>query len=454
MNLTDQHFHFVTGRLAEPAVRHVVAQTAKDFGFDYSISVLPITVAALMTPKWLLRHLQVPAKATQVVLPGHLQREVESIQRDVQHPVMCGPRDIRDLAVFFGGERRRGDDYGEFAIEILAEINHADRLSPNELLATAQELVAAGADVVDLGCSPGHLWKEVGDAVHSLRDLGFRVSIDSFDPQEVTAACAAGAELVLSVNSSNRQAASDWGCEVVAIPDSPDDLASLHETAEFLLAKHVPMRLDPILEPLGCGFAHSLMRYHACRQRYPCTAMMMGIGNITELTDSDSAGLNLVLLSLCEELQIHSVLTTQVINWARSSVRECDLARRLVHYSQKHGIPPKHIEPQLVLLRDPRVHEFPDEVLDGLAETIRDKNIRVFNGRGKIHLVTSGVHISAHDPFEALQKLLASPVGDTIDREHAFYLGFELSKALTANTLGKQYDQDRALNWGFLTREE
>ena len=27
------------------------------------------------------------------------------------------------------------------------------------------------------------------------------------------------------------------------------------------------------------------------------------------------------------------MLTTEVINWARTSVRECDLARRLVHYA-------------------------------------------------------------------------------------------------------------------------
>ena len=37
---------------------------------------------------------------------------------------------------------------------------------------------------------------------------------------------------------------------------------------------------------------------------------------------------------------------------------------------------------------------------------------------------------------------------------HAFYLGMELMKARTALTLGKQYTQDEALRWGFLTVEE
>ena len=35
------------------------------------------------------------------------------------------------------------------------------------------------------------------------------------------------------------------------------------------------------------------------------------------------------------------MLTTQVINWARSSVREIDLARRLMHHAVAHGTVPK-----------------------------------------------------------------------------------------------------------------
>ena len=44
--------------------------------------------------------------------------------------------------------------------------------------------------------------------------------------------------------------------------------------------------------------------------------------------------------------------------------------------------------------------------------------------------------------------------GATIDPGHAFYLGFEMAKAITAQTLGKVYAQDEALDWGFLTRPE
>ena len=41
-----------------------------------------------------------------------------------------------------------------------------------------------------------------------------------------------------------------------------------------------------------------------------------------------------------------------------------------------------------------------------------------------------------------------------VDTSHAFYLGYELAKAMTALTLAKQYEQDEALTWGYLTVAE
>src|SRR5205823_6700494 len=144
-------------------------------------------------------------------------------------------------------------------------------------------------------------------------------------------------------------------------------LGGLEETVESLAAAGVRLRIDPVIEPIGCGFAASLGRYLEVRRRFPDAEMLMGIGNLTELTDADSAGINVLFLGFCLELGIRSVLTTQVINWARTSVRECDLARRLVYYALRHRIPPKHIEPSLVALRDPKLHEFGGESLQTLA---------------------------------------------------------------------------------------
>jgi dihydropteroate synthase-like protein len=456
-----EHIHFVTGRLAEHALRPVVASLAARIGFAHSIDVLPITVAALMTPKWIARHVQVPPEATRVIVPGYCEGDLAPLESMTMARVELGPRDLRDLDEFFGQPRRQ-EDYGAYDIEILAEINHAPRLPLDSLLAEARQLAAAGAGIIDVGCEPGEPWAGVGECVRALKAEGHRVSIDSLNPAEISAAANAGAQLVLSVNSTNRAAARDWGCEVVVIPDDFPTLGGLDDTLEMLAAAGVRLRIDPILEPIGCGFAASLGRYLEVRRRYPDAEMLMGIGNLTELTDADSAGINVLLLGFCQEVGVRSVLTTQVINWARTSVRECDLARRLVHYAVQRRIPPKHFEPRLITLRDPKVHAFGDEALARLAAEIKDNSFRVFAEDGEVHLLGAGLHVADADPFVVFERLLRPGFGGAADShkppaispEHAFYLGYEMAKAATALTLAKDYRQDEALHWGYLTRPE
>jgi dihydropteroate synthase-like protein len=455
--MSREHIHFVTGRLAEHSLRRTVELLSREMECEFSIDVLPITVAALMTPEWIARRITIAAGTTRVLVPGYCTGDLQPIEAAVGVPVERGPRDLRELPAFFGREPPPAD-YGAYDIEIIAEINHCPQLPLAEIRDIARQLAADGADLIDVGCEPEGPWTGVGEAVRALRDDGHRVSIDSLDPREIEPAVRAGAELVLSVNGSNREAARDWGCEVVAVPDDPRSLAGLDETIDDLAAHGVKLRIDPVLEPIGFGFAQSLGRYLMVRERYPDAEMMMGIGNLTELTDADSAAINAVLLGFCEELSIRSVLTTQVIPWTRSSVRECDLARRLVYHSIRHRVLPKHLEPRLVMLRDPTVMESSQEDLEQLALQIRDANYRVFAAAGEVHLVGCGLHLHDADPFILFEQLRQSGVGGgspkNLDAAHSFYLGYEMCKAATALTLGKQYQQDEPLDWGFLTREE
>ena len=179
----------------------------------------------------------------------------------------------------------------------------------------------------------------------------------------------------------------------------------------------------------------------------------MGIGNLTELTDVDSAGVNFLLLGLCEELSIRRVLTTEVINWARTSVRECDLARRLVHFAAEQSVPPKRVDGQLVVLRDERIYPQGKEALRELADSLKDHNYRLFAEAGTLHLLAAGLHLESDNPFDLFRQLMASEPSN-VDPSHAFYLEYELAKATTALTLGKQYNQDQALQWGYLTKPE
>ncbi|MCA9097915.1 MAG: dihydropteroate synthase [Planctomycetaceae bacterium] len=447
--MSGERILFITGRLAEYSLRKVVAELSERVGFDYDVQVMGISVAALMHAEWLKRKLPaVPEGYSRAILPGMCQGEIEPLAEEWKIPVQLGPREVHDLPAFFGKKRMKPADYDQYDIEIIAEINHAPRLTMEELLRQAEHYRASGADVIDVGCIPGESWSGIGEAVRELREAGHRVSIDSFDREEVERGVTAGAELVLSCNGSNRDWAADLPVEWVVIPDDPLKWEEMEETAGVLRAKGRKYRLDPILEPIGFGFANGLGRYLETRKRWPSEKMMMGIGNVTELSEADTGGMNLLLAGFCQEQQITSVLTTEVINWGRSAVREFDLARRLVRYAVTNRTPPKHVDSSLVMLRDARIHEMGEEGLAKLAGEIRDANYRIFVERGELHLINREGHWHGKDPFELIEQI------PPVDASHAFYLGYELSKGVTALTLGKQYRQDQALQWGFLTVPE
>ena len=77
----------------------------------------------------------------------------------------------------------------------------------------------------------------------------------------------------------------------------------------------------------------------------------------------------------------------------------------------------------------------------------------MFAERDAIHLLSRQLYLSDSDPFALFEKLMATEPNN-MGPSHAFYLGYEMAKATTALTLGKNYEQDESLNWGFLTRDE
>jgi dihydropteroate synthase len=173
--------------------------------------------------------------------------------------------------------------------------------------------------------------------------------------------------------------------------------------------------------------------------------MMMGVGNITELTAADSTGINAILIAICQELGIRAVLTTEVINWARGSVREIDVARRLMHHAITKKIPPKRVDDRLVTIKDPKILEYGEAELRELQSRITDPNFRIFTDRTTITVLNRDLFIRGTD----IQEIFAQLGVD--EATHAFYLGKELAKAKLAITLGKSYRQEGSLSWGYLT---
>ena len=436
---------FVTGKLAEPALRGALASMQAPFAME--VAMLPITVAALMTTEWIAKHLTVPPGTDLVLIPGLCEGATASISDRLAVPVEKGPKDLREIPEYFGQAAAR-EDYGAFDIEIIAEINNAPRLSRDAIMREALRFRESGADYIDIGCTPGLAFPELDGIVRELVAAGMRVSIDTFNASEIRTAVGAGATLVLSINGSNLEVARELagrGVRVVALPDFGASLESIAPTLELLTQLDVSFLIDPIIEPIGFGFTASIERYAEVRRRWPAAEMMMGIGNITELTAADSTGVNALLIAICQELGIRAVLTTEVIPWAHGAVREIDIARRLMYHAVTKKVVPKRVDDRLVTVKDPKILEYAESELRELQSRITDPNFRIFTDRDTITVLNRDLFVRGTDIQEIFSQLGME------EATHAFYLGKELAKAKLAITLGKTYRQEGSLSWGYLT---
>ena len=436
---------FVTGKLAEPALRRTITEMGPAFAWE--VAVMKITVAALMTTAWIARFLQVPAGTDLVLLPGLCEGDPTVIAQRVGVPVEKGPKDLRQIPEYFG-RAALARDYGAYDIEIVAEVNNAPRLARDAIRREAEHYRTSGADVIDIGCTPGREFPGLGDVVRELVGEGMRVSIDSFDPDEIRTAVGAGAELVLSVNASNREVARELAgskTRVVVIPDFGQGLETLEPSVAALEQWGVSYLIDPVIEPIGFGFMRSLERYAETHRRYPAAPLFMGVGNITELTAADTTGVNALLLAVGQELGVRAVLTTEVIPWARGAVREIDIARRLMYHAVTHNALPKGVDDRLLTVKDAGVLAYAEAELRELQRAVTDPNFRIFTDRDTITVFNNERFVRGTDIHEIFAQL------DVDEASHAFYLGRELMKAKLAITLGKTYRQEGALQWGYLT---
>jgi dihydropteroate synthase len=425
-------FLFVTGRLAAPALRETLRRA--ELPFEHEVAVMKITVAALMTTEWIARRLAVGPDVTRIMIPGLCAGDPAALTEQFGVPAEKGPADLKRLPAFFGQADARSR-YGARDVRVFAEINNVPHMDRERILAAAQAYRDAGADVIDLGLSLDRHWLDEGpQVIADLKARDFTLSIDTLDPDEILMADAAGVDYVLSLNGENRHVAEQLRATPVLIA--------------HLQALGKPFLVDPIIEPIGSGFAASLGRYLETRRRHPDVEMLMGIGNLTELTEADSTGVTAMLMGFCQELGIRNVLTTEVIDWARGAVREAVLAAQLMHFAQQEGTPPKHVDGRLLTIKDEEVRPYTEAELRELHASITDPNIRIFADADWIYAFNAERFVRGTDINAIFDELgIDEPT-------HAFYLGKELMKASIARGLGKNYRQESPLDWGYLTFDE
>ena len=436
---------FVTGKLAAQSLTATLEKMSPDF--EYELAVLPISVAALMDTHFVAKHLDSARGSDVIMIPGYCKGDLALIADKTGAQVVRGPKDLKDIPAAFG-QQRQLEGYGEYRTKILAEIIDAYELGLDQIVGHAEYFRASGADIIDLGCPVKGHFPNVGEVVTALKTRGYTLSLDTFEPEDILEADRAGVDYLLSINSRNIELAPRLKCKAVVIPDFDQGLESLERNIAQLEAWNVPYIIDPILNPIGFGFTESIYRFCETRQRYPHAEILMGVGNLTELTGADSTGINAVMAGIIAELDINYVLTTEVISWARGAVRELDLARRLMHYAYTHHSLPKHLDDGLLTIKDPPHEHYTEDELRAMQAQVRDRNFRIFTDDDNIYVFNNKLFIKSTDLKEIWSQLGVE------DASHAFYLGRELQKAALAVRLGKKYTQEAELQWGYLSGGE
>jgi dihydropteroate synthase-like protein len=432
---------FLTGHLAESRLRRTL-EGLGDTGFEWRVVNIGVKVAALMTEPIILRRLARPLEADRVIFPGRAGLDPARLSADFGVAFERGPDEVADLPRYLGRGGRE-PDLSRHDVRIFAEIVEAPTLAPEALLARAAAMRQQGADVIDLGCKPGTAFPHLEAAVQSLKDGGFRVSVDSGDPAELRRGALAGADFLLSLTEETLEVASGTEVVPVLIPATHGDLDSLVRAADKARDLGIPCLLDPILDPIHFGFTASLQRYAELRARAPDAEILMGTGNLTELTDADSSGVTAVLMGLCSELAIRNVLVVQVSAHTRRTIAEHDAARRLMFAAKVDADLPRGYGGGLLQVHDRHPFAESPQDIDEDAARLRDANFRIAVAEDGIHAYSGRVHERGRDALSLFPKL---DVAD--DGAHAFYLGTELMKAEIAWSLGKRYAQDEPLAWG------
>jgi dihydropteroate synthase-like protein len=388
------------------------------------------------------RRVPAPIAAQRVIVPGRCRGDLDALTQHYGVPVQRGPEELKDLPRFFD-RAAKPVDLSQYEIAVFAEIVDAPRLGVGEIVERARRHAADGADVIDLGGLPETPFGHLEESVQALKAEGLRVSVDSMDANELLRGGRAGADYLLSLTRDTLWIADEVAATPVLIPREPADEASLHEAIEAMQRRGKPFLADAILDPIPFGLTASIVRYHRLRERYPEAPIMMGVGNLTELTEADTSGINAVLFGIAAELRAAAVLTTQVSPHARRAVREADWARRLMHAAVRMNTLPKGLGDALATVH--ARHPFSDSPaeIEAVAAQVRDPNFRVQVSAEGLHVYNRDGMRRGHDPFTLWPQLQLQD-----DAAHAFYMGVELARAEIAWRLGKRYVQDQPLDWG------
>ena len=436
---------FLTGKLAEKSLDKVltdIQQNAKNPPFKYRIQQVGVSVAALMTPDLILRRVKDAGDADKVILPGLCQGDIAPLVSQFGVPVERGPEDLKDLPQYFGLDGKKSD-LSQYRVKIFAEIVDAPFLSVEAIVKKAESYQRQGANVIDLGCIPAVPFPHLADTIQALKQADFQVSVDSLETEDLLVAGKAGADYLLSLTEKTLWILNEVASTPILIPAKQHHMPSLYRAIEACLNMNRSFIADAILDPIHFGLTDSIVRYQRLRKKYPNISIMMGIGNLTELTDADTNGINALLFGMISELDIDAVLATSVSRHAIHAIKEADIARRMMFAAKTDERLPRGYSDDLMALHEKRPFTYTSEEIAEIATQIKDPSFRIQVSEAGMHIYNRDGIFQSADPFALYPHLKVDN-----DASHAFYLGVELARAQIAWQLGKRYAQDQELTWG------
>ena len=437
---------FVTGKLAEKNLRKIL-DSIEDKSFTYETRDLSVNVAALLTTEMIYRRIGDIEGFNKIILPGKVRGDIDELAKKLNITIVRGPEELKDLPVMFGG-RPLKYDLSKYEVHIFAEITDAPNMKVQDIINMAGYYRNNGADVIDIGCLPNKPFPHLAETIQELKRQDFYVSIDSHLDKELILGGKSGADYLLSIKSDNYYILDEVDSYPILIPKD-GDMMSLHDCIDKCIADKRIFIADPILDPINYGFTQSIIRYSELRKRYPDIHIMMGTGNVTELTHADTTGMTMILMGIISELKINHILTTEVSKHCSTVIKESDLARRIILAASQENTTPKHINSGLLTTHEEDPTRYNQEEVEELYKQVKDSNYRIMNTDNGVHLFNKNGLQTAIDPFDFFKKI---DVRD--DTGHAFYLGVELARAQIAYQLGKSYEQDEELKWGCLVDEK
>jgi dihydropteroate synthase-like protein len=484
-----------TGRLAENTVRKAVGEKA-------DVLVADIDIAAFITPKKLVKAYQEAVFSKRydlILIPGLVAGDFSKVSEELGSRIRLGPKHAYDLGFVlrFAGEvefsekipacelladvrkeealeliRKAEEEAtspltlrgvklgGSSRMKVMGEIVGAAELKPAELEIKIEAFIARGADIIDLGATLNTLPGQVRSTVSLAKSLTcIPISIDTLDPELIKEGIKAGADLVLSLNSTNMETAGPTIAKAdvptVIIPDEGNSLESLirnMEAARSLGIKRIIA--DPVLDPVGHNITESIVRYHEFHRLYPEVPLFFGVGNVTELMDVDTIGVNATLCGIGDEIGASILFTPEYSDKAQGSIGELKKASEMMQLCRIRESSPKDLGIDLLYIKEKRRR--PDSALPEKMILARaSKNWRTDPaGPIRIRIVpdritgNGGLIVAEHDRAvvagksarEVMDTLLELELVSRLD--HAAYLGRELEKAELALQFNRSYAQD------------